>query len=389
MHCHNGAAMALPGLLTRMLPSRAMPVGPWVRHGWLRLAGLTLTLMLMLGMLPTTALGQGEGAVASPLLPDGLPDLADDTVSVPFSVAGPLSPDDTELTLLAVRRSCGKDFDEAEAATAQGVATDDSAWFRVEVTTGPDGLPCDSERLVRVPVTLEAPLGERTIQDAADPNRLPPVNSFDTVETGLRYYCGLGTCSVADLLGPGLDVSRHGLTPPITNARAVYDSGDYVTWLGDYDPVKRRFACANAFLRNGEWRMHGQRCRPPRAAMYPGIDAATWRLRGKRPTPKDRFIRIWVQEEVCNGSPIRPRLQRPVVQADYSKGGAITIVMATTRQPTDPPRRTRTSGQRFGLVDCPGMAPVKAVVDLPLPIGKRPLLDGGVFPPQERWAERK
>ena len=368
-----------------------MPTGPWVRHGWLRLAGFTLTLMFMLGMLPTTALGQGQGAVASPLLPEGLPDLADDTVPVPFSVAGPVSPDDTELTLLAVKRSCGGefDFDDAALAMAQAVETDDSVWLRVEVGAGPDGLPCDNASLVRVPVTLEGPIGNRSVRDVGDPERLPPVNTFDVVDTGIRYYCGLGSCSVADLLGPGLDVSRHGPTPPITNARAVYDSGDYVTWFGDYDQAKRRFACASAQLRNGEWRMYGQRCRPPRAAMYPGIDAATWRLRGKRPNPKDRFIRIWVREVVCNGSPIRPRLQRPVVQADYSKGGAITIVMATTRQPTDPPRRTTTSGQRFGFVDCPGMPDAKAVVDLPLPIGTRPLLDGGVFPPQERWTERK
>lgn len=343
-------------------------------------AGLAALLLMAIG--PTASLGQDDGVTAGPAVPVGLPALAEGSVSVPFSVAGPVSPDDAELTVLAVKRSCGTDSDEPGAATARSVTTDDSVWFRVEVMAGPDGLPCESERLVRVPVSLSGPLGGRTIRDAGDPEQLPPVNSFDAVDTGLRYYCGLGTCSV-------LDVSRHGLTPPITNARAVYDSGDYVTWFGDFDPAKRRFACAHAFLRDGEWGMSGQRCRPPRAAMYPGIDAATWRLRGKRPKPKDRFIRIWVQEEVCNGSPIRPRLQRPVVMADYGKGGAIVIVMATTRQPTDPPRRTTTSGKRFGFVDCPGMAPVKAVVDLPLPIGKRPLLDGGVFPPLERWVERQ
>lgn len=336
------------------------------------------------------ASGQTDAVEANPVVPDSMAELEEGTVSVPFAVAGPVASTDSQLTLLVVKRSCGTEFEDADAllATAQGVETDDSVWFRADVTAGPDGLSCDHDGLVRVPMRLEGPLGDRIIRDAGDPERLPLVNSFDAVDTGLRYYCGLGTCSVADLLGPGLDVSRHGLTPPITNARAVYDSGDYVTWFGDHDPAKRRFACSSALLTDGRWQMYGDEC-TPRAAMYPGIDAATWRLRGKRPNPKDRFIRIWVQEEVCNGSPIRPRLQRPVVQASYRKGGAIVIVMATTRQPTDPPRRTTTSGRRFGFADCPGLAPVRAVVDLPFPIGKRPLLDGGVFPPEERWVKRK
>ncbi len=103
----------------------------------------------------------------------------------------------------------------------------------------------------------------------------------------------------------------------------------------------------------------------------------------------DRAIRIWVREEACNSSPIKPRLQRPVVQLrDYRRGGAIVTITATTRRPTDRPQRTSHPGTRFGFVDCPTMASVKAVLDLPVPIGERPLLDGGVFPPQERWVNR-
>jgi hypothetical protein len=352
---------------------------------------VALALVVLVGLLSTTAIGQDGRAEASLLVPEGLADKAEGSVSVPFSVAGPVSPADRQLTLFVVKRSCGTEFEweDVVLAAAQAAETANSVWLRVDVTAGPDGQACDHEGLVRVPVLLEGPLGERTIRDAGHPGQLPPVNTFDALDTGLRYGCGPGSCSVADLLGPGLDVSRHGLTPPITNARAVYDSGDYVVWFGDFDPARRRFACATAVLTDGRWQMHGQHC-TPRAAMYPGIDAATWRLRGKRPDPKNRFIHIWVREEVCNGSPIRPRLQRPVVQLeDYRRGGAIVIVMATTREPTDPPRRTTTSGTRFGFVDCPGMAPVKAVVDLPVPIGERPLLDGGVFPPQERWTKRK
>jgi hypothetical protein len=232
-----------------------------------------VVLALLVGPTSTTTLGQGSGADESPLIPDGLPDTVEGTVAVPFSVAGPVSPDDTELTLLAVKRSCGSEFedDDADLATAQGVEADDSVWLRVVVKAGPDGQPCDHNALVWVPVTLASPLADRTIRDAGDPERLPPVNTFDAVDTGLRYYCGLGPCSAADMLGPGLDVSRHGLTPPITNARAVFDSGDYVTWFGDYDPIKRRFACAHAFLRDGEWRMYGQHCTPRAAFVEPWL----------------------------------------------------------------------------------------------------------------------
>ncbi len=375
-----------PKMLRRSEPR---PAEPWSAMPWLRLTVLALILLLV--SVPVTALGQSDASEMGHPVPDGFPQLEQGTVPVPFSVAGPVSADVISLTLLTVKRSCGMEFvdDEALPAAARLVETADSAWFRVDVKAGPDGLPCDHGDLVRVPVTLERPLGDRTIRDARDPKRLPPVNTFDAVDTGLRYHCGWGSCSVADMLGPGLDVSRHGLTPPITNARAVYDSGDYVTWLGEYDPVKRRFACASAQLTDGQWRMHGRNC-TPRAVMFDGIDAASWKLRGKRPNPKDQFIRIWVKEEVCNGSPIRPRLQRPVVQVqDFRKGGAIVIVAATTKEPTDPPRRASTSGERFMFVDCPGMAPVKSVVDLPFPIGKRPLLDGGVFPSQERWVKRQ
>lgn len=359
----------------------------WLKRRLLLLAGLAL--IPISAMMPTTAIGQGDGAEASPLVPAGLAATAQGIVSVPFSVAGPVSPTDERLTLLAVKRSCGAQFESADTmrAATQRVKTDDSVWFRVDVKAGPDGQACDDEGLVRVPVTLEGPLGNRTIRDAGDPERLPLVNSFDAVDTGLRYTCGRGSCSAADILGPGLDVSRHGLTPPITNARAVYDSGDHVTWFGEYDPRRRRFACADAALTGDVWQVYDGDC-APHAVMFTGIDAASWRLRGKRPNPRDRSLRIWVREEVCNGSPIRPRLQRPVVQWDYRKGGAIVIVMATTRQPTDSPRRTTTRGRRFGFVDCPGMAAVPAVVDLPGAIGQRPLLDGWVFPPQERWVDR-
>lgn len=344
---------------------------------------------LLAAMLPTTAVGQGDGA-AGPRAPASLPRLADGRVSVPFSVAGPVSPEDTRLTLLVVKRSCGTEFDDDEQAPAMVlvVETVDAMWFRVDAVVGPGGMACDRGDLIRLPTQLRRPVGDRAIRDAGDVERVPAVNTFDADDTGLRYSCGWGTCAVADMLGPGLDVSRHGLTPPLTNARAVYDSGDHVTWFGEYDPVKRRFACAHAALTNGEWQTYGGTC-APRAVMFPGIDAASWRLRGRRPNRTDRSLRIWVHEEVCNGSPIGPRLQRPVVQWDPSKGGAIVIVMATTRQPTDPPRRSTSSGRRSAFVDCPGMAPVPVTVELPVAIGQRPLLDGWAFPPQERWPRRR
>jgi hypothetical protein len=336
------------------------------------------------------ATGQDDTVEPSPVALADLPAPEPGSRSVPFSVAGPISRDDDRLTLLVTKRSCGTQYEveERPPATAHVAESEGSVWFRVDVVAGPDGLPCDHGDLVRVPVALGRPIGDRVIRDAGAPGRLPVVNTFDAEDTGLRYGCGMGTCSVADMLGPGLDVSPHGLTPPIRNAKAVFDSGDYVEWLGDYDVLKRRFACAHAMLTDGQWRMLGGHC-TPRAVLFAGVDAASWRLRGQRPDPRDRSVRIRVREEVCNGSPIRPRLQRPVIQVAYRpKEGPIVILMATTRYPTDPPRRT-SDGGTFTFVDCPGMPEVPFVVDLPGPIGDRPLLDGAYFPPQQRWAGRR
>lgn len=85
----------------------------WLKRRLLLLAGLAL--IPISAMMPTTAIGQGDGAEASPLVPAGLAATAQGIVSVPFSVAGPVSPTDERLTLLAVKRSCGAQFESADA----------------------------------------------------------------------------------------------------------------------------------------------------------------------------------------------------------------------------------------------------------------------------------
>jgi hypothetical protein len=317
-----------------------------------------------------------------------LPAPAPGTVPIPFSVASPRSGKDRRIVVLTNQRSCGTWLDEP-AATAYVAETLNEVWIRVDAAVGPDGEPCPSSSLVRTPVDLSVPLrlsggpARRTIRDAgATPGVLPIVNRFEAFDTGFRYSCAFGAASsVADMAGPGLDVSRYGLIAPIPGARAVYDSGDLVVFMGQTDRRNRVDHVAFAFG-DGAWTPAGrQRC-APRAVMVEGIDAATWTLRGRRPRPEDRTIRIWVQEQVCNGSPIRPRVVQPIIQWHDD---AFVIVMATSRYPTDPVGRASAgSSGSYSFIDCPGNPAVPYVVQLPTRIGGRVLYDGGVFPPRLR-----
>lgn len=310
--------------------------------------------------------GQAAGPDGAP---PGLPDPAPGTVPIRFSVAGPVRAGDRELVLLAVQRSCGVDEDDPGTAVAQVAETDTDIWARVDVAVGPHGRPCESERLVRIPVALTGPLADRTIRDALT-DEPAFVNPFDPIDTGLRYTCfGYPGYSVADMLGPGFDVSGRGLSPP-PGARAVADSGDVVSFLGPFRRGGRARFETRVFT-GASWSLRsGQSACLPRVALVPGLEGATWSLRGRRPSPRSRRLAVWVQERGCaSGRPPVGRIARPIVQF---RPDSIVVIIAT--EPL------------LGAQDCPGAPPAPYTVRLPVRLGDRRLYDGGVFPPREpRW----
>lgn len=97
---------------------------------------------------------------------------------------------------------------------------------------------------------------------------------------------------------------------------------------------------------------------------------SVWRVRPKfPPTPESTTIEVKVMERECaSGRKATGRIAEPIV--DYSEE-AVTI--------TIPVRRVT------GGADCQGNPWTPYVLELDEPIGDRVLLDGGPWPPEQRW----
>jgi hypothetical protein len=358
-----------------------------------RRTALVVGLIVVAGLGPSAVLGQAEPSArpapsASAITAD--PTLtvpAEGTVPIRFSVVGPLSPRDTRLELLTGQRSCGVGRDDPPYHAAHVAETNESVTFRVDVRVGPAGEPCASSNLIRVPVGLAQPLGERTLLDTAS-GEPPFVNPFDPIDTGFRYTCGGGfSSSIIDLVGPGLDVAGHGPPSRIAGARAVVDTGDVIEWIGPFE--RGRADWESWWFHDDRWEPNGTGSCSPLAVLPPGLDAAPWYLRGQRPTSSSRRIRVWVSEQACaSGRPPVGRIARPLVQV---RPGAIVIIMAT--EPLGAHRDwSRMSGGRRGayeFIDCQGAPAAPYVVRLPVRLGDRALYDGGVFPPREHPGRRR
>jgi len=344
-----------------------------------------------------------------------LPALAEGDVAVRFSLA-PATPEDTELTVLTRWRTCGiwrEDLsafepakeDKGVAATAHLVTTDDEVRVRVDAGTGPDGEVCDAERLVRLRIALDMPLGERVIRDDANDTYQPVINLVDAPDTALTYSCdhgypgGIGF-TVPELLGPGLVVADELPYPPTTDMRIVRVDGDVMHGLGDVKP--------NGKVLGKTWRWPWQKkaWSSSGTAYRCGLFAdsglnqatATWRFRGKRPNAKSKAIKVWVHEEVCNGRPLYGRVAQPTwINTD----DGIIIVASSMRDTVeydgtfidDPwtywkgkPGVASQSGGRFAFVDCPGIDPAPYTFNLGRGLGDQKLYDGAYFPPRERPA---
>ncbi len=99
-----------------------------------------------------------------------------------------------------------------------------------------------------------------------------------------------------------------------------------------------------------------------------GVTLAHWWLDPAAPLPtkESTKIAILLREQACaNGKPPVGRVLRPTIILDDD---AILVAVAVTLTP--------------GGADCPGNPPLAMELTLPEPLGGRPLLDAGVFPPR-------
>jgi hypothetical protein len=315
-----------------------------------------------------------------------LPAPADGTVPIRFSVAGPVRDRATSLELITAERSCGAERHESHVSAVHLVETVDDVWIRLDAAAGPDGRPCPSRSVERVAVDLAEPLrirgaaDGRTIRDMARPDgELPIVNEVDGLDTGFPYSCGGSGAPIVDFLGPGRETDELGFVPMIERPRVIVDEGDYVELIG---PLRRsrRTEMEGWSFHEGRWEQVGWGGCEPIVVLSPGLDGATWTLR-ERPSPSSRRIRVWVSERACaSGQPPVGRLIRPIIQV---RRGSILIIMGTVPLGT---WGSRAFSDGYAFIDCQGAPAAPATVTLPIRLGDRVLLDGGVFPPEpRRW----
>lgn len=108
----------------------------------------------------------------------------------------------------------------------------------------------------------------------------------------------------------------------------------------------------------------------PRPLITHGLGNSEWRIHGESPpAPASSSFGIEVMEHECaSGRPADGRIADPIVE--YGED-AITITVSVRRVE--------------GGATCPGNPWTPFVLDLHEPIGDRLLLDGGPWPPEQRW----
>jgi hypothetical protein len=127
------------------------------------------------------------------------------------------------------------------------------------------------------------------------------------------------------------------------------------------------YAVVGFFVHQGGWTLDlAGGCRPE-VALPGGVSRATWRLDPGFPAPAagDRTIHVLINEVACaSGTSPEGRVVAPAVAVSER---AVTIAILVRTRP--------------GANECPGNPEFAMAIDLPEPLGGRPLFDGAVFPP--------
>ena len=151
----------------------------------------------------------------------------------------------------------------------------------------------------------------------------------------------------------------------------AYHDDDLALFLVRRAGKTERYSVMYVEREGDEWGFGGYSddCRP-RPLITHGLGSSTWRVtRGARPASGSSSFPIEVMERECaSGRPADGRIADPIVE--YGED-AITI--------TVPVRHVE------GDATCPGNPWTPFVLELDQPIGDRRLLDGGPWPPEQRW----
>jgi hypothetical protein len=151
----------------------------------------------------------------------------------------------------------------------------------------------------------------------------------------------------------------------------AYHDDDLALFLVRRAGSTERYSVMYVEREGDEWGFGGYRddCRP-RPLITHGLGSSAWRVaRGTRPASRSSSFPIEVMERECaSGRPADGRIADPIVE--YGED-AITI--------TVPVRRVE------GGATCQGNPWTPFVLELDEPIGDRLLLDGGPWPPEQRW----
>jgi hypothetical protein len=165
----------------------------------------------------------------------------------------------------------------------------------------------------------------------------------------------------AEITGAGAD-----LRLPRSGWVRVAQVADKVQFVAP-NPAGDGWFVVGLALRDGGWTLDLKGDCKPEVVLPVGVVRAEWRLDPAFPEPAagDRQIHVLIRERACaSGQSPEGRVLPPIVASSQT---AMTIAILVTSRP--------------GGQDCPGNPEFPMTVDLPEPLGGRPLLDGAVFPP--------
>lgn len=151
----------------------------------------------------------------------------------------------------------------------------------------------------------------------------------------------------------------------------AYEDDELALFLVERMSPTDRYSAMYVEREGDVWGLGGyvEDCRP-RPLITHGMGSSVWRVdAASPPTPGSSAFPIEVMEQECaSGRPAEGRIAEPIVEYDED---AITI--------TVPVRRVG------GFATCPGNPWTPYALELAEPVGERSLLDGGPWPPEQRW----
>jgi hypothetical protein len=207
-----------------------------------------------------------------------------------------------------------------------------------------------------------------------------------TLSPDLSFSCGNVAFPATALEGP---VGAEAMEEPGAAAlRRYIRSGDPAAEdlpLNGYrllraDPERLVFATSGesgpmvaieARAAGGVWTARGIGICQPTIVVPAGLNAAAWKLPVGAPIPPaaaTSFVAMVTERACTSGRPANGRVLPPAIRYEPTR---ILVIFATRIPPST------------GMETCPGAPATEVTVELREPLGKRELLDGGLFPPGE------